>query len=1284
MKKVMIILLIGVSSILIGLGIELQPNQTKEMIENKPYGYLAYNTEKYRYLSDIEYIKDQSSVGWGSITLDQNLDSKVNNGLISLVIEGKKKSFFKGVSAHATSTLVYDLSKYNYDYFSTYYGVDQSRGSAGNGVKFAIYTSKDGENWDLHTPTSPPVKKGDSEAEFIKLDIKGVKYLKLYAHHNGNNTADHAVYADAKLFKEDYVEDTSTVDFIKTTEEYDTEIKKATSEELLTTKELTLLQREFVDNVGYDLLQSFVKYSDENKEAISWLMSDVENLKLYITGGAPDGSYINSIKVLSELYKNYKDDFNNQEVTKYGTVLGNLYKKMAITLSLTHSKLVGLWMQSSQPENQSNAVERYALYKQMHKNGNFVVSKEKNIDITKWFEEYSVEEMRFVLNNHIDDEEILWLNEYTQQQINAHPNQVWSYLTPHPYMAYVWPNYAKEEFHDPARKDYWDQKFGGIFTKYNVTYRKGLYKVWMNFRNEFGTGAVCGGISKTGSNIRAVHGIPAAVIGQPGHAAIVYYTKDSEGRGYWGIDNDVSGWTKSEKSERMLLGWGNASYTKGSYQVVYMALSQEVLNNYETYEQSKEMVILGKTYEKDLQKQEEIYRKALEIQPLNIDAWYELIQVYNKDENKTEEDYYQLAEELTEKLKYFPLPMYQLSNLIKPKLTSIENSYKFSLLQTRKLTEASNTPNNSEEKYYVYQPSLTRTEANYLLGIVDNSIASFSFDGENAGQIVLSERYKGNGVRWDYSLDQGKTWKEVSFTAEEEHKLPLTEKEIERISVEEDIYVHIVGVNYEEKNIYKIDIKEQATPTTIYNNDLENKVIGATEVMEWRMISKKEKATNKDGWTSFKDADPDLTGDKKVEVRIGRTGVYKESEAVTLEYTKDIENEKKQYIEIKHLSIENVSTEATGQKRYAKNAIDGNYNTNWHSAWNGSDTEKYITIKVDEPIYLSALDYVPAGGGNGKILEGQILGSIDGVAYEEIGKVTWKNNEEVKTIEFSQPTKVQYIKIIGTKTSSAGGGSFIAARMFNLYEDKTKKEIPTAEIKYSITSKTDKEVIATLVNPSTEITITNNEGRNTYTFTENGEFTFEFVDSNGHKGEKKATVNWIDNISPKAEIKYQNTNKGNVIVNIINASEEIHFSQGIGKYEFNKNGVYPIIFYDQAGNMGKVNVVIDWLSEKTNSKEINQKTTNKLEKDQRISDDDKTQSNSESKEGKNIKETTYNKTLNGHYRKMNNNTKWEKISENETKSIIYILITMIILITVGLLLTVKIINIKNKQKNSMI
>ena len=56
----------------------------------------------------------------------------------------------------------------------------------------------------------------------------------------------------------------------------------------------------------------------------------------------------------------------------------------------------------------------------------------------------------------------------------------------------------------------------------------------------------------------------------------------------------------------------------------------------------------------------------------------------------------------------------------------------------------------------------------------------------------------------------------------------------------------------------------------------------------------------------------------------------------------------------------------------AVNGIDGNMNTRYHSAWNGSDTQRYIIVKIDRPVYLSAVEYVPAAGGNGKIVDGTI------------------------------------------------------------------------------------------------------------------------------------------------------------------------------------------------------------------------------------------------------------------------------------------------------------------------
>lgn len=104
----------------------------------------AADSDEFCYLSDIP-IK-QSSSGWGNIILD-----KASNGqLISVKVENGAYSFEKGIWAHATSTVIYDLSNYSdYKYFTSYIGLNTSAASSSNGVKFSIYTSADGKNWEI-------------------------------------------------------------------------------------------------------------------------------------------------------------------------------------------------------------------------------------------------------------------------------------------------------------------------------------------------------------------------------------------------------------------------------------------------------------------------------------------------------------------------------------------------------------------------------------------------------------------------------------------------------------------------------------------------------------------------------------------------------------------------------------------------------------------------------------------------------------------------------------------------------------------------------------------------------------------------------------------------------------------------------------------------------------------------------------------------------------------------------------------------------------------------------
>lgn len=373
----------------------------------------AKEEAEFCYLSDIP--AKSAVVGDKTLLLDKNYNGK----LITVSVDGEDKTFFKGVFAHAASTVIYDLKDYPYDYFTSYIGLDvANRAQAqGDGARFKIYTSQDEQNW-TEILNDNNFYKSTTDARFVKLDIRNAKYLKLVAEPGRNNWSDHAVYANAKLIKESYVEsENEKVDFIKTVAEYDEIIKSHQGEEITGDYELAILQRKFVSHLGYDYLQFLVNYNNAYKQTIQWLMTDVENLRLYVMGGTPEGgSYVNSLNQLSRLYDEYSSDFSNNECLNNkwypDMTYGYLYKKMAISLSLTHSQNVGLWMQSGPAENKSDALRRYAIFKYMHKNGKLRAT--DNLDITPWFEALQVEEMRFVMNNAIDDEEILWLNAYVQ------------------------------------------------------------------------------------------------------------------------------------------------------------------------------------------------------------------------------------------------------------------------------------------------------------------------------------------------------------------------------------------------------------------------------------------------------------------------------------------------------------------------------------------------------------------------------------------------------------------------------------------------------------------------------------------------------------------------------------------------------------------------------------------------------------------------------------------------------------------------------------------------------
>lgn len=972
----------------------------------------------YVYLSDLPREKmPVGTVGFGSLQYDKN----TSGGRISLLVDGQKNYFMKGFGAHANATLIFDVSDYvtyyHYDRFIAYLGVDSGQAANGNGVTFQIQTSVDGQQFT--TVKSTGVLKGTSNAVLVDLDLNGANYLKIYIDINGNPASDHSVVADAKLAHKSYQNGSETTDLFQTVEAYDAQIKAyeegytGTYEELLKDDEYRKLvyQRTFVKAADYQLLKAYL-YDESYVDTLRWFLNDLDALDLYMGGGAPEGSYANFVEALKNLYLANGSDMED-------STNGPLYKKMIITTALTHSATVTYWADSSV---KSDAVRRYQIYKKLYDYG---------LLLNDVFANLSVEEMRWVFNNISADEEIEWLNYYVRYHTNkkdlAANNQLnLSNFTPGPYYFITYTmgfNYYQERFYSESNKSDWQKKYSLTNETadprvepydLNITYATNKPRLWIVWE----AGAVCGGISKTGTNLLTAFGVPGVVVGQPGHAAYFQYGETADGKGKWDIYNDISGWVQTEKGERMLNGWGNQRW-KSYYNGSYLLLAQAAINEEEKYFKSQELVKLADVYSDDADKQIEIYEEALKILDLNLDAWERLFYAYQKA-GKGSEDMLKLAERISKALTYYPLPMRDiLMNLIQPQLqTESEKAlvaiYVQSALNKAKVATEQNT----------LQPKYCITMANHLLGNTDYQVASFSFSGEKAGKVVLNDSFSG-GNELLLSIDGGNNWINAGTVTE----YTFSEKEVEQITAEHDILVRLQGT----ESYYTIDITQGSKPTKIYNNDLENRMTGNVSGLEWKY---------EDGaWKDMKSEEL-FEGDQTILVRTKAAGTATASEADTYSFTADAENPARKYIPLRNITLTDYSSDQPDKNGAVGNILDGNRYTWWHTLWNGSDQQRYLTVKFDEARYLTSIDYLPSGG-NGTFQNVEIYTSMDGDTWILSGDVSGlANNTTKKTIDLYGPVYTTYVKIKVTK----GVNGFASGAMLEFFEDTTVENKTVASL----------------------------------------------------------------------------------------------------------------------------------------------------------------------------------------------------------------------------------------------
>jgi hypothetical protein len=168
-----------------------------------------------------------------------------------------------------------------------------------------------------------------------------------------------------------------------------------------------------------------------------------------------------------------------------------------------------------------------------------------------------------------------------------------------------------------------------------------------------------------------------------------------------------------------------------------------------------------------------------------------------------------------------------------------------------------------------------------------------------------------------------------------------------------------------------------------------------------------------------------------------------------------------------------------------------------------------------------------------------------------------------------------------TFTDLAGNVGTISAKV-----DWIINEAPRGTITYSTLDMTRNDVTATLTFPDYKgkITIENNNGKNSYVFTKNGSFTFNYINEKGKVGHATAIVNNIDRIKPEVKISYSKIKKTNHNVRVTFIPNEtvnivIEDLQGkelktinavnkqkLADYTFEKNGIIRVKITDIAGN----------------------------------------------------------------------------------------------------------------------
>ncbi|GAA0741088.1 DUF4073 domain-containing protein [Clostridium oceanicum] len=336
--------------------------------------------------------------------------------------------------------------------------------------------------------------------------------------------------------------------------------------------EKAIAQREFIRKAGASTIEEYAS-TKEKKDFINWILNNEEAMSLFLEGGEPDTEYSKALNVWFEIFTKDPDSKKGYEL------------KLAIASAMKFGNGVPKWYTS---RTLVTPYERYEYYKVREAEGVFPISMKTR----------SVWELRNTIKAPCSN----WDLDYVREVIHKD-----RYNEEKQKVAVRYPPYTSTSIYkDENGKPYsvfgskGDQFFGPDATI------KEVHEI----------GGVCGTASKFGTITNNAFGNPGFNVGQPGHAAHVYYSPNTEGK--WDLGYNISGWGKSSNRQSTYVPYTN--YNDVSNRPAYWLTYEKSREDEEALHKSHQLKWIADALT-DYNKAQAVRKVAIEINKWNIDVW---------------------------------------------------------------------------------------------------------------------------------------------------------------------------------------------------------------------------------------------------------------------------------------------------------------------------------------------------------------------------------------------------------------------------------------------------------------------------------------------------------------------------------------------------------------------------------------------------------------------------------------------------------------------------------------